>query len=120
MLFRSDVVVSLVDKMARPGREAVKFQLGVLLGILRDLLLMQQSGSSDLVVNIDQIETLRKFADNLPQARIDLMIGEVEKALSLVERNVHVRLALVTLSRSLQASMHGDGSRTIELNLARG
>ena len=117
---KGDLVVSLVDKMARPGREAVKFQLGVLLGILRDLLLMQQSGSSELVVNIDQIETLRKFADNLPQARIDLMIGEVEKTLSLVERNVHVRLALVTLSRSLQASMRGDGSRTIELDLARG
>ena len=117
---KGDSVVSLADRMARPGREAVKFQLDLLLGVLRDMLLMQQSGDADLVVNIDQIEALQKFASNLPDARLDLMIRSVEQTMGLVERNVNVRLALVTLSRSLMAGMLGRPDAVPSLDLASG
>ena len=115
---KGDTVVGLVDRMVRPGREAVKFQLGVLLGILRDLLLLQQSGQRDLVVNIDQVDTLIRFAENLPDARLDVMIRAVEQTQFLAERNVNLRLAMVSLSRALQAGMRGDGSRSVKLDLA--
>ena len=104
---KGSTMVALVDQMTRPGRESVKFQLDLLLGILRDMMLMQQTGQSDLVVNIDQIESLTKFVTKLPQARLDLMIRSVETTMMLVERNVNVRLALITLSRSLAAGMLG-------------
>ena len=117
---KGNSVVEIVDQMARPGREAVKFQMDLLLGILRDMLLMQQSGDADLIVNIDQIESLRKFAANLPNARLDLMIKSVEQAIVLVERNVSVRLALVTLSRSLVAGMFGQPDAVPGLDLAVG
>jgi DNA polymerase-3 subunit delta' len=115
---RGDTVVSMVDYMSRSGRESVKFQLSVLLGILRDLLLLQYTGQSGLLVNLDQLDTLQRFAANLPDARIEDMIEAVEQTLFLVERNVNVRLALVALSRSLQAAMRGDGSSAIQLDLA--
>lgn len=117
---KGNSVVEIVDQMARPGREAVKFQMDLLLGILRDMLLMQQSGDADLIVNIDQIESLRKFAANLPNARLDLMIKSVEQAIVLVERNVSVRLALVTLSRSLVAGMFGQPDAVPGLDLVVG
>lgn len=119
-LGKGDTVVGLVDQMARSGREAVKFQLDLLLGILRDLMLMQQSGDADLVVNIDQIEALKKFAANLPNARLDMMIRSVEQTMGLVERNVHVRLALITLSRSLGAGMHGQPDAVPNMDLSLG
>ena len=115
---RGDTVVAMADHMARPGRESVKFQLGILLGILRDLLLLQHTGQSDLLVNLDQLDTLQRFAANLPDARIEDMIASVEQTLFLVERNVNVRLALIALSRSLQAAMRGYGSRSMQLDLA--
>ena len=117
---RGDTVVALVDHMARPGREAVKFQLGILLGILRDLMLLQHTGPSELIVNLDQLDTLQRFAANLPDARIDDMIEAVEQTLFLTERNVSVRLALIALSRSLQASMRGHGTRSLAQDLAAG
>ena len=117
---KGDAVVSLVDHMARPGREAVKFQLDLLLGVLRDMLLMQNVGDRELVVNIDQIQALEKFAANLPEARLDLMVRAVEQTMGLVERNVNVRLALVALSRSLRAGMHGMSDAVPQLDLAAG
>lgn len=117
---KGDAVVAQVDQMARPGREAVKFQLDVLLGILRDMLLLQQSGDRDLVVNIDQIVSLMKFTNKLPDARLDLMIQSVEKTTRLVERNVNVRLALTTLSRSLQMGMHGAPDAAMSTDLVAG
>lgn len=115
---KGDSVVALVDQMARPGREAVKFQLDLLLGILRDLLLMQQVGDEELVVNIDQIDALSKFAANLPDARLDLMVRSVEQTMGLVERNVNVRLALITLSRSLRLGMRGEPDAVPSMDLA--
>jgi len=117
---KGDSVVSLVDRLARPGREGVKFQLDLLLGILRDLLILQQAGNTDLVVNIDQIDTLSKFASNLPHARLDVMIESVEQTMMVVERNINVRLALVTLSRSLAAAMRGEQAGVIPLELVTG
>jgi DNA polymerase III gamma/tau subunit len=104
--------------MARPGREAVKFQLDLLLAILRDMLLMQKVGDRELIVNIDQIQALEKFAANLPEARLDLMVQAVEQTIGLVERNVNVRLALIALSRSLYAGMHGMSDTVPKLDLA--
>lgn len=113
-----DKVVTMVDRLSRPGREAVKFQLSILLSLLRDLLLLQHTGQSDLLVNLDQMEALQNFVSKLPDARIETMIEAVEQTFMLVERNVNVRLALVTLSLSLRAAMRGDASRSLKLDLA--
>lgn len=114
---KGDAVVGLIDRMVRSGREASKFQLDLLLGILRDLLLLQQASDEDLVVNIDQIETLQKFGASLPDARIDLMIRSVEQTIFVIERNVNLRLAMVTLSRSLGSAMRGREDAVASLDL---
>jgi len=115
---RGDRVVMAVDSMSRGGRESVKFQLGVLLGLLRDLMILQRSSDTSLVVNIDQIEPLQRFNSSLAEARIEAMVDAVEQAMTLVERNVNVRLALVALSRVLSRAMRGDPGAEMRLDLA--
>ena len=101
-------VVSAADAMSRPGREYTKFQLLVLLGLLRDLILIRASGNTDLVVNIDQAEALLRFSSNLPDANLENMVDAVEETAMLVERNINLRLALISLSRVLSRSMRGE------------
>lgn len=105
---RGDVVTSVVDSMSGLGREHTKFFLLVMLGTLRDLFLLSETGSSELIVSVDQSETLRKFVDNLPDARIDYMIEAVEQVSYLIERNVNTRLALISLSRVISNAMKGE------------
>ncbi len=114
---RGDVVTSAVDSLSSMGREHTKFFLLVMLGILRDLFLLSGAQSTELIVNVDQIETLSKFVGNLPDARIDYMIEAVEQVSYLLERNVNTRLALIALSRVLSNAMRGDRAE-IALSLA--
>ncbi len=114
---KGDRVVSATDSMIGQGREYVKFQLQVIMGLLRDLLLIRTTGDLDLIVNIDQVETLTSFAANLPDARLESMIEAVEETSHLVERNVNMRLALVALSRVLARAMRGQPSVKMETDL---
>jgi len=107
----------MVDQISRLGRENVKFQLQVMTGILRDLFLLRVSGNTDLIVNIDQLETLTKFAANLSEARLEDMIEAVERTAYLIERNVNLRLLLIALSRLLSSAMRGVRTAGMDINL---
>ncbi|MBT6581938.1 MAG: DNA polymerase III subunit delta', partial [Bacteroidetes Order II. Incertae sedis bacterium] len=109
--------VAMVDQISRLGRENVKFQLQVMTGILRDLFLLRVSGNTDLIVNIDQLETLTKFAANLSEARLEDMIEAVERTAYLIERNVNLRLLLIALSRLLSSAMRGVRTAGMDINL---
>lgn len=114
---KGDRVVAATDSMIGQGREFVKFQLQVIMGLLRDLLLIRTTGDVSLIVNIDQVDTLTSFAANLPDARLESMIEAVEETSHLVERNVNLRLALVALSRVLARAMRGEPSVKMETDL---
>lgn len=114
---KGDRVVSAIDSMIGQGREYVKFQLQVIMGLLRDLLLIRTTGDASLIVNIDQIDTLTSFSANLPDARLESMIEAVEETCHLIERNVNLRLALIALSRVLARAMRGEPSVKLETDL---
>lgn len=114
---KGDRVVSAIDLMIGQGREYVKFQLQVIMGLLRDLLLIRTTGDASLIVNIDQIDTLTSFSANLPDARLESMIEAVEETCHLIERNVNLRLALIALSRVLARAMRGEPSVKLETDL---
>jgi len=115
---RGDVVTAHIDQMSRLGREHTKFLMVVTLGILRDLMLLTQANSPELIVNVDEMDTLQKFATNLPDARISDMIEAVEQTSYLIQRNVNTRLALITLSTVLASAMIGDRTPGIITSLA--
>lgn len=117
-LGRGDVIIPLVDAMSSRGREHTKFLLLICLGLLRDLMLIADANSPELIVNVDQADVLTKFVTNLSDARIPEMIEAVEQTSYLIERNVNVRLALISLSRVLAAAMRGDRNAKVTTSLA--
>ena len=117
-LGRGDVIIPLVDAMSSRGREHTKFLLLICLGLLRDLMLIADANSPELIVNVDQADVLTKFVTKLSDARIPEMIEAVEQTSYLIERNVNVRLALISLSRVLAVAMRGDRNAKVTTSLA--
>ena len=111
------VVMQQVDTLAAMGREPLKFQLQVLLGVLRDLVLFKAAGPDAPIVNVDRRDVLQKFGTSLPDARLDLMTDCVERATYLLERNANARLVLASLSRAMGQAMRGDASASVPISL---
>ncbi|GMQ82591.1 MAG: DNA polymerase III subunit delta' [Rhodothermia bacterium] len=108
--FKPDIdrVTDYAERINRMGRENLKFFLQLMLGWLRDLLLFKNMGESAPVVNLDQVEEIRKFCINLPSAQLESMVALVEEATILVERNMNLRLTFIVLAQTLGQAMKGE------------
>jgi len=102
-----DKLSDLIDEIGRLGREQVKNTLGLMLRWTRDLLLFQEVGSANILVNVDQAGTIERFCANLPNANLEAMVLQVENAIELVERNVQLNLVLTVLAQKLGKAMRG-------------
>lgn len=106
-------VAQQTTELARQGRERVKGLLTLMLGWLRDLLLVRTLGPDAPIVNVDQAEVAQRFVANLPDARLEAMVDLVEEAIHLAERNVRLGLVLTVLAQALQRAMHGQDGRAL-------
>ena len=108
----------LISDLAGLGREGLKGTLGLMLRWLRDLVLYRHAGAHAALVNVDQRQTVERFVDNVPAARLDALAALVEHAVDLVERNVNTTLVLTVLADALRAAMHGQDRRRLFAPLA--
>ena len=102
-----DKLADLIDEMGKAGRERLKGMMGLMLVWMRDLMLFHAMGEEAPLVNVDQAEAVARFCRNLPDADLPAMVGLVEQAVELIERNVHVGLVLTVLAHALGRAMRG-------------
>ncbi|MDH3251616.1 MAG: DNA polymerase III subunit [Ignavibacteria bacterium] len=86
-------------------RDLVVRFLTLMLVWFRDALVLSHGGD---VINVDQSEELTSFLAKLPDADLVQVIGNIEKAISLVERNVYIQLVLLQLSVQLRQNILND------------
>ncbi len=97
-----------VDRLAQGSdRAAVIRFLVLLLMWLRDALVLSSGGD---IINIDQGDDLRRFVAKFPRADLVRSVREVERAISLVERNVYIKLALFQLAVHLKGCIAGEAA----------
>ena len=96
-----------IQELQKQGRERVKSVLRLMLRWVRDLLLYRTMGEDAPLVNVDQREAVARFCGNLPDADLEGMVGLVEEAVELAERNVRVPLLLTALAHGLARAMRG-------------
>jgi len=99
-------VVTLVgqieDLADGKDRERVTRFLAVMLMWFRDALVLMQGGE---VINLDQHDDLKRFVARFPGADLLQVLADIEKALFLVSRNVHMKLTLLQLAVQLKAAI---------------
>ncbi len=113
-----DKLIDLIEQLGRMGREQMKGLMGLMLSWLRDLLLYRTMGDNAPLVNVDQRASIRKFSENVRNADLEAMVGLVEEATYLIERNVHLHLVFTALAQALKQAMHGPHSGRLYLPLA--
>jgi len=96
-----------IQELQKQGRERVKTVLRLMLRWIRDLLLYRTMEDEAPLVNVDQQQQVARFCENLPDADLEGMVGLVEEAMELTERNVRVPLLLTALAHGLARAMRG-------------
>ncbi len=102
-----DQVLDLATKISKQSREQVKGLLQLMLTWTRDLLLYRTTAQEQYLVNVDQREAIENFVEGVPDARIEAMTEVLQETISLIERNVHLELTIITLAQQLHHLMHG-------------
>ncbi len=82
--------------------------LNILEMFLRDLMVYRDSKEKQLVTNVDQLETIEKFCDNLKDAAIDDMIKEVNRCRPMLYQNVQAKMIFTALALRLSNLMKNE------------
>ena len=85
---------------AERDRDRVTRFLLLMLIWIRDAMVLAQGGS---VINVDQADRLSKFVAVFPRADLSGAMADIDRAISLVERNVYITLVLYTLAGQLKS-----------------
>jgi DNA polymerase III subunit delta' len=97
----------LIKQLTSLSREQLRDALRLMLGWVRDLVLMRELGNQAPLINVDQRESIQKFVNKLPDARLEDMSALVEHALRLIAGNVNTTLVLINLADGFSEAMRG-------------
>lgn len=81
--------------------------LNMLEVFLRDIMIYQETEDADLLTNIDQEETIKRFCQSQKKAKINEMIEEIEKTRISIRQNCNSRLAILVLANRFYLLMRG-------------
>ncbi|MBD3289513.1 DNA polymerase III subunit delta' [candidate division KSB1 bacterium] len=111
-VIRSDLDrLMLAEKLVRSeDKKAIKDLLAILLLWFRDALIYSQgNGGTELIVNIDLIETLERFCNSFEDINFEAIVADIESAIDLFNRNVYVNLIVINLFYSLKHNLRRKG-----------
>lgn len=74
---------------------------------LRDLMVYRETKNDKLIVNIDQIESIKKFVNALTNARLEEMIIEIDATRPMLRQNISPKLLLTVLALRFSNLMRG-------------
>ncbi len=75
--------------------------------LLRDILMWRQTGQAENIINVDQIDVIRKFSEGLSKAKIPEMINEIADVKRHMVYNVNSKLLFTVLALRFARLMRG-------------
>ncbi len=94
------VLIEDVERVAdRKDRDLISRFLVMMLMWFRDAMVLSNGGS---IINLDQQDDLKRFVGRFPAADLIAVLADVERAISLLERNVYIKLVLIDLAYHLK------------------
>jgi len=74
---------------------------------VRDLIVFKQTKNPNLVTNVDQLDSIKKFVDSLGSAKLEEMLTHIDGCRPLLRQNVSQKLIFVVLSFRFSSLMRG-------------
>ncbi|HEX9006821.1 MAG TPA: DNA polymerase III subunit delta' [Bacteroidota bacterium] len=95
-----------IDRLADSrDRELIRRFLLLMMVWFRDAMVLANGGA---VINLDQQEDLRRFVARFGTADLPRILNGAERALTLLDRNVQIRLLLINIALLTRAAVFGD------------
>jgi DNA polymerase-3 subunit delta' len=95
--YRLNLLSEIEEFIKSPDKKKNETFLNLMIIWLRDALLISKTGYTDGVINSDQQETIKKFAENFADSDIPYAIDAIEKAITQIRRNVQMQLIFINL-----------------------
>lgn len=76
--------------------------------LLRDIIIYRETGLQDLIINIDQIDVIKRFAHSMQHARLHDMVEHLQHLKVLLYQNIQFKFVLSALSFRFFALLRGD------------
>lgn len=95
--YRADLLSHLDKMTGEKDRTRVEMMLMLLMMWIRDCYAFTIARYDAPIINIDQRETIERFANAFSEADYNAAIIAVENAISNIKRNVHIQLTMITL-----------------------
>ncbi|MGA2297299.1 MAG: DNA polymerase III subunit delta' C-terminal domain-containing protein [FCB group bacterium] len=105
--FRSELITLIESISSKKDRRNVEILLGILLLWFRDVITYIEYKNSDRIINIDQVEAIKRFAENFMDKNIMTLMKEVETAINRIRKNVNIQLVLIKLFLSIKEEIIG-------------
>ncbi len=96
-IYKSELIDRISKLIKDKERAKVQNALTILLLWMQDAIHLYYNDESKDLINIDQIEVIKRFLDNFPDCRLDLICYRIEEAINDISRNVNLQLLLTTL-----------------------
>lgn len=74
---------------------------------VRDLIVYRETKNGQLITNIDQLESIKKFVGTLANARLEEMITEIDTTRPMLRQNVSPKLIFTVLALRFSTLMRG-------------
>ncbi len=112
-------LVEKIEQWSGESRELLAHRLELMLSWLRDVMFVQ-TGSPELIFNVDMRERLERFVDLYPDSifnsgRVERALKTVEATIRALDRNVNTALALTLLALDLRRDLAESHAAPIQL-----
>lgn len=96
-----EILMTVESLVNQQDKKAIKDLIALMLVWFRDAMVMDllknENDYKEKIINIDRLDTLKKFVSALEQIDYDQVILKIEQALELIDRNVYLNLVLLQL-----------------------
>jgi DNA polymerase III subunit delta' len=105
--YRNELIILIDSINSKKDRRNVEILLGILLLWFRDVITYIENKNSERIINIDQIEAIKRFSENFSDKNLMLIIKDVETAITQIRKNVNIQLVLIKLFLSIREEILG-------------
>lgn len=105
--------IELVEQLVRENNtKFIKDMLNLILLWFRDAQILMEQGDDKHLINIDQLDTLKKFVSAFESITFQSAFTEIENAINMIERNIQINLILIVLMIKLRSALTLKGRKT--------
>ena len=100
--YRTDLL-AMITELLNNDKDAVIQVLNLMIFWLRDVIVYLNYKDANRIINLDQAETIQKFANAYQNLDIAAGIRIIEEAITLIPKNVNMRLIMISMFIKLRA-----------------